>query len=257
MAVNGDVQWGLGSAVLVNSSGVSITVFWALGAPWILHETEGLSGDALRFEKDASEIVCLAAAGAPPGVVVLRAAGKNGEGSGRIVINSSGDGLRWRAPGSSIYGDDVAAGDDGEYLLFDGEDFHKFLRVQVYAARLEPDAWSEVELRDIYGNQVAGEDATAEEASTGDISEHNVTLRNASFSTIADLLAWLDPTTTGLEISDDGETWVSPTTEATALDLGTIAAHDSSPFYLRRTIAPGAESDAEILNHVHFRFDLT
>lgn len=212
--------------------------------------------DSLRIEVGGVEVVSLVAAGVPPGVVILHAAGRNGPGTGRILTNADADGLQWRAPGSSTYGPEVViAGEGNEYLLHDGEDDDCYLRIEAYASYLEADAWSEVEIRDVFENDVAQDDVTAAEALAGNVLDYTLTLRNASAGTMSDILAWIDAAVSGIEISDDDITYVAPTTRGTGLNLGSLAADATATLYVRRTITAAAASDDEVLTHLHFSFD--
>lgn len=213
-----------------------------------------LNADSLVIEVSGVEVTHLAAAGAPPGVKVLLAAGRNGPGTGYILTNATGNGLQWKAPGSETYGAVVSTASNGTYRLLDGQDTDKFVRVQVYASYLVANTWSEVELRDVMENGVAGDDVTAEEAAAGDVSTIALTLRNVAATLMLDLKAWIDSATSGIEISDDNATWVSPTTEGTALAFGITASGGTQILYVRRTIGAGSASDEEVLSHLRFMY---
>ncbi|HUU97011.1 MAG TPA: hypothetical protein VM487_14825, partial [Phycisphaerae bacterium] len=72
--------------------------------------------------------------------------------------------------------------------------------------------------------------------------------------TVSKIRVWLDPAVSGLEISHDDVTYVSPTTEANALELGDLAPSGTATLYLRRTIAAEAEADPKVLNHLRHSF---
>ena len=211
--------------------------------------------DVLRIELAGVEVQHLATVGAVPGTAILLAAARNGPGEGRLRTNASGTAVQWRAPGSIVWGTAVSVPADGEYLLCDGEDRDKFVRIAAWPAHLQAGQEAEVQLRDVYSNAIAHDDVAAEEAATGDLTVYSLTLRNAGDSALRHLLCWLDAATTVLEISADGAAWVCPTAVGNALELGDLAAGAATTLYLRRTIATGAASDAAVLTHLHFRFD--
>ena len=90
--------------------------------------------DALLIEESAVEVTHLHLIGTIPGVIPLLAAARNGPGS--AMLQSTGDGtyIQWRAPGSMTSGTAILCATDGNYLLRDGEDANKWLRVQVDAS---------------------------------------------------------------------------------------------------------------------------
>jgi hypothetical protein len=210
--------------------------------------------DALQILAGAVEVRSLMAVGAIPGVAPLLAGGGNGPGMGRL--SSSGNGrLTWQAPGSSKPGSPVVVSAGGQFALGDGVDPQRWLRVGVYAAYLEPAAAeAAVQLGDVFDNAVGGPDVTAAQAAAGDVQTVTLTLSNAGSSGLSQLRAWIDPACTGLTISADGSTFSAPTTEGTALLLPDLEAGGSMAFYLRRTISPGAQSAASVLNLLNFSY---
>jgi len=193
-------------------------------------------------------------AGEIPGVVINYVAGRNGVGTGELT-HAMGAGLTWKAPGSARVGVAVAVAVDGEYLLEDGEDPNKWLRVEVKTAYLRPGSATRVFLDDWY-NLLGPDEVTAAEAAAGLIDKRTMQLSNVGSAWLRDVRVWIDSAATGLEISDDDATWVTPTTEAAALLLGDMV---PDPFtwvtmYLRRTIAAGAASNPKVLNELHFSF---
>jgi len=215
----------------------------------------GTHADALRLSVASAEVRHLTAVGTVPGVVIAAVAARNGEGTGRLRCD--GDELQWQAPGSSTWGDVqfVDAVNDAEYLLEDGEDRNKWIRVDVYPDYL-PDGAAEVgvTLTDVRENGISNDDVTASEAAAGDVTTHTVTVENVGTVTLSQIQVWLASGVTGLEISDDGSTWVSPASEASALALPDLAAGDTDTLHLRRTISASADSDAGVVNHLGLSF---
>jgi len=212
--------------------------------------------DVLRLEIDSTDIQHLTLVGTIPGVVPLLAAARNGPGGGRLQSEDDGTWLSWRAPGSETFGPPVHCSPDGTYLLRDGDDWDKWIRVAVYAAHLEPTATAEVFLDDRYTNGVAGADVTAEEAAAGDVSTRTITVRNVSTSSVSNVRVWTDSTHDGrTEVSLDGVDWFAPTTELAAVRISELAPGATATLYLRRTVAVGQASAAKELVHLYFSFD--
>lgn len=210
------------------------------------------ASDGLRFKVSAVEIVHLHAIGTIPGVAILAVAALNGIGAGQLRSVGDGTELQWRAPGSSNFGNRVQAGVDGTYMLTDGDNAGKWLRVQVYATYLLGPSSAQVLLADRYDNNLAADDVTAAEASAGSVETYQITMENVTGITLAQPTLWLDAAVADLEISDDGAAWVSPTTELTGLLFPDLAPAGTDIFHLRRTITAGASADPDVLNHLNF-----
>ena len=95
-------------------------------------------GDSLRLEIGGSEVESTAAVSSLPGVAVLAAAGQHGPGTGLIRASETGEYLQFKASGSDTWGKYVYVPSDGEYILTDGEDRDKWVRVSVYNDYLAP-----------------------------------------------------------------------------------------------------------------------
>ena len=211
--------------------------------------------DALRVRRAINiEAEWLRAVGTIPGVVVTYVAGANGPGEGYLRCNRDGDAVAWRAPGSSTYGPYVPRPADGTYYIEDGDDPDAYLRVAAYADYLEADIEAQVLVSDRFNNRMGYEDVAAEDAAAGEIVTYNFGLRNVSSSRVHRPSIWLDPATDDLQISDDQVTWVSPTTEATALVLPDMDPNDLDVLYVKRTIGAAAESSPSVLNLLQLSF---
>jgi len=209
---------------------------------------------SLRIESAGIELHSLVPAGTVAGVAILHAAGRNGPGLGRLRVSAAGDTIQWRAPGSATWGAAVAIPVSDAYLLSDGADPNKWLRVQVWTDHVIAADEAVVALRDVFNNGLGHLDVTANQAAAGDVALWELTLRNIGSHAIVALIAWLDPATPGLEISANGITWQSPTGQATAMPLADLAPAAAATLYLRRTIAALAAFDSDVLNHLHFSF---
>ena len=213
--------------------------------------------DALRCEVSSVETIHLVAVGTIKGAKVTGVAGRNGPGT--ATLRSTKETIGWRlaykAPGSSAWGNPQRIEADGTVLLEDGEDTSKWVRVQVWVDYLDLGRREgSVKLREVYNNDVGSDDVTAAEATAGDVETYTVTLANDGTLTISQIKIWLDPSTVNLEISDDGASWVSPTTEATALELPDLASGSTDTLHIRRTIAAGEASDPAVLSRIHLAF---
>lgn len=205
--------------------------------------------DALRLLILGVEILHLHAVGTVAGVQVLAAAARNGPGSG--VLRTDGASLSWRAPGASAFGPPVAVASDGSVLLL-AADPESWLRVQVHASFLAGAEEAAVLLADRFGNGVVFGDVTAAGAAAGDVRTYELVMQNDSQMTLSGVRVWLDAAASGLEISDDASTWVTPTTEAAALAFPDLAPAGTDSLWVRRTTAAGASSNPKILDHLHF-----
>jgi hypothetical protein len=210
--------------------------------------------DALKIEPSGVLLESLQRLGEVPGVVIDRIAGRNGEGIGELTCIGADKGVGWKAPGSSRFGAAVVAAADGFYLLEDGEDASKWVRVYVYRDYLITGRTARVYLKDRYENRLGYDDITAGEATAGDVSSWTLELYNAGASTFHQFRVWIDAAVSGLDISDDGASWVAPTTKETALELPDLGAGLADMLHLRRTIVAGAVADPKVLNRLHFAF---
>jgi hypothetical protein len=216
-----------------------------------------MNADALRLEIVGVEMHHLAAIGAPPGVAAIMPGGRNGPGTGSIRTSGDGNVLAWKAPGSDAYGQEVTCEADGDYVLCDGGDVDKFVRVQVWRAWLTRPGDFSVHLRDVYNNPVSLDDVTAEEAAAGLVDVWTIDLRNAGEAPLANVRMWLDPAgDPNMALSFNGADWSQPTTESEGLAIGALMAPGiTTPVYLRRTVSAGAASTPKRLVHFHCSFD--
>jgi len=211
----------------------------------------GTHGDGLRLRRTGVDLISLAVVGAIPGVVVLAAGGANGPGVGWLSLSSYG--LSWRAPESSSFGSPQLFSEDGTYLLEDGEDAGKWVRVQVYTDYLPATADALVYLEDRY-NDLGPADVAAAQASAGQTVDTGYQLANVTPMTIVGIKLWIDPAVSSLSVSSDGITYYTPTSESDphVLSWSIVGAGGSVNVYVRRTIGAGAGPDPKVLNALHF-----
>lgn len=213
--------------------------------------------DALRVRLSSASVKHLKAVGTIPGVVVEAVAGRNGPGSGMLRYYAGGL-AAWRAPGSETFGQRVDLSAGGTYVVEDGEDLNKFLRVTSYAAFLPPGpAAARVLLQEEFNDGVGGDEVTASEAAAGSVESWTVELLNAGGLGLSNLRIWLDAATAGLEISLDNSNWYAPDSEthADVLIVAGLAAGASQNLYVRRTIASSTPADPDILNLLQFAWN--
>jgi hypothetical protein len=211
--------------------------------------------DSLRIEADSNEVRHLTMVGTVPGIAPLLAAARNGAGIGTLLCSGGGL-LSWRAPGSETFGNPVDCSIDGQYVLCDGEDTHKFIRVEVHADYLVDGSQADVLLADVYNNDIGGPDIIASEAIAGNVRSSGLILRNTASSDFSRLVIWLDPASDArISISLDGETWSHPTNEDEGLEIPLLPSGQSVPFWTRRTIDAGEPASAAQLVFFHLAFD--
>jgi len=190
----------------------------ATGFPIAVYSGSG--ADGLRITVSGTPVASLDWIGAIPGVQIVAVAGRNGPGFGRLRSERDGSWIAWRAPGSTTYGPPVQATTSGEFVIHDGEDRDKWIRVEVFVDYFPGFASTrEIELVDRFENPVSGPDVAAADASAGLTTTETYTLENVSPWTFHQVRAWVDPQTVTMNTSDDGAAWVTPTTEAAALLL--------------------------------------
>jgi len=205
--------------------------------------------DALIISVSSTETEMLHYILTLPGVTIDYISAANGPGIGMLRYLDGN--LYWKAPGSDTWGVPEIAVDGKQCLLVDG---NKYVRVTIDTDYVIDGTEVVIHIEDVYDNDVSYDDVTAGEATAGDITDYTCDMDNNSGNVISQLKVWLNANNTGLEISDDDITYVSPGTELTALDFADIGGNDSATLYLRRTITAGAGSDADVLSQLYFSF---
>ena len=144
---------------------------------------------------------------------------------------------------------------DGDYLLRDGDDTNKWLRVTVDVSELaDGSREAQIELTDVFGNPIASDDVTSSQAAAGNIETYTLTLENQSNTILSQLGIWIDPAVVNIEIADDGATWVTPTSKSAALQLPDLLPGVQDTLHVRRTITAGADLEAGLLTFLHFSY---
>jgi len=208
----------------------------------------------LRLELSAVEVHHLAAVGTIPGATPLAAAARNGQGAG--TLSNIGTDLQWTAPGSATAGTAVDCSDGGAFTLADGEDVDAWLRVAVTVASLASAAEAWVYLADRYNNGVAEADVDAEDATTGQTLEYQLTLRNADVGLAHNIAVYLESSADDrIWLSADGATWSQPTTAVAGVSLGTLLSTESATLYLKRIVAADAACVPSQLVHLIVNYD--
>lgn len=214
----------------------------------------GTRADSLRIEHYImGTLIEFSIVGAIPGVAVLYAAGRNGAGTGRLM--QSGTRLQWRAPGSATFGLAVQCTSDGTYLLADGEDRDKWIRVQVYASYLPAGANETlVYIHAAYGGLYV--DITAGEAAGSWEKTYELDLHNVSGIILSDVRVWVEPGGSVTGISDDDVTYVLPTSEddANVLIYDALPASDTATLHVR-IAGTGSAASPDVKNEIHVAFN--
>jgi hypothetical protein len=209
--------------------------------------------DAMRVSASSVDVIHLRAGGAPAGCEVVAVAARTGAGIG--VLRNVGVALQWKAPGSSLFGAAVSVPSDDTYLVRDGDDADKWVRVQVFTAFLAGPSRADVELWETWNNAVASDDVDASEASAGDVEAYSVDLDNDGNAPLHNVVAWIDAAVSGIDISLSGAgPWVAPTNEATGLAIPDLAVGGSDTLHVRRTIGAGASADPAVETLLHFAY---
>jgi len=210
--------------------------------------------DQLKLSVTGVECEMLDAVGTVPGVAPLFASGRCGP--GRARLRTSNGLVRFRAPGSSTFGPGVSiAADLASVELRDGEDPDAWLRVQVYADYVaDSPREAVVDLVDKWNTDFGMADIEAADASAGTSDQTAITLTNLTTVHLSQIKAWIDPDCERLEISDDAVVWVSPTTEAAALELPDLAPGGTDVLNIKRTIPASTGYDADVLNQIEISF---
>lgn len=212
--------------------------------------------DALAVTVTGADVVSFDWYGAIPGVQIIAIGGRNGTGLGRVRSENDGSRFAWRAPGSASFGPAVQATADGEIVLIDGVVRDKWIRLRVWVDYV-PDFVSQrdIPISDKIGNVVSGADVSAADASAGLTTTTQFTLENVSPWSLHHVRVWVDRQTVGLNVSDDGSAWVTPTTDAASLLLSSrLDPGETVVLYSQRVIGAGAYFDARTLLGLHLAF---
>lgn len=213
--------------------------------------------DAVHLLSGGAEAGPLLVVGTISGAVVRAAAQRNGLGVGRLIAGldavTEEPTLSWQAPGSSTPGAAQIVVYQNDYLLEDGEDTSKWVRVEVYPGFLATSGEARVFFKDGY-NFLGPQDVGAGDAAVGQVVDTTYQLENVSTHLVTTVKLWIDAAVTGIEVSTDGITFVAPTSEvhADVLVWASIAAGASVDVTVRRTTAASAAADPARLNVLHF-----
>jgi len=201
--------------------------------------------DALSFSSGGTTQKSRGHLGGIPGVRIDRVAGRCPTGQGELRSFGDGTEIAYKPAGGN-YGPSLTWSSGQKVLLGAGVAGDEYIVCEIYTAYLLKANAGRLDFREQYNNLVASDDVTAAEATAGDVSTYTIDVQNDGSVPVYGVRVWLDPTVSGIEISDDGAVWVNPTTEASALNLGTLAASASATLHLRRTISPGATADPAV-----------
>ncbi len=202
------------------------------------------------------------------GIIIEYAAGANGPGNGTLEAMSANT-LRWTPPGDDP--GDVVTIANGETKAIYGDDTSKYLIVR-RATASNLGGSETVQLFDEYGNAFGGSVFSEAESTAGANHYRAVFARNEGAATVTSLLVWIDDDydtsvalaeespTAGViqDVADEttvptGLSWVSPVSEATALEIGPLAADADVGLWIRRSVAAGASADARVRTVLRYK----
>jgi len=196
-------------------------------------------------------------------------------GSGVASIEAAGTGkLRFTAPGGSA--SDAVEIANGETLqLTDPDDPDKFIVVTRCSS---DDLYGQltITMMPVFNNAVGLSNVSSAERTAGVTKVRCIGFTNKGSTSITQLKAWLDSTTSStitiakqtqveglFSVADDendtselgGLSFSAPTTEETAIDLGTLAAAASVGLWIKNTLAADTEdANARLDNQIHISY---
>jgi len=211
-------------------------------------------GDALRIQQSSADLLSMKTVGTLAGIVVLCAAARNGPGLG--FLESTPDGITWTAPGSSTPGQPQDAWAGGTFLIEDGEDASKWLRVQTYAGYLPTSSAQQITILDAY-NALGPTDVSAANASAGITETNQYQLKNVSANTITSVLLWIDAAVIDISVSQDGTNYYTPTSnvDAHVMSWASIASGATVTLWVKRIIPSSSTFDPSILNLFQYQWN--
>lgn len=218
--------------------------------------TPGTRNDGLRLQLAASDVASLRAVGTLAGVVILAVAARNGPGQGILIASAAG--ISWQAP-HGLAGAPQPITADGSYLLEDGADPSRWIRIQAYAAYLPQSGNALVSLGDQYAG-VGIDDVSAANATAGIIETTQFSIKNMTANAITGVTLWIDATGNGygtVSISSDGANFFKPLSQGdpNVLTWASIAPAASANLWVKRTIGAGAASNAGLLNLLQYAWN--
>lgn len=209
-----------------------------------------LHGDSLHLQLAGVSVVSLAAPNVNlAGVVIQEAAGRNTPGQGTLTLNNGS--MSWQADNSTTNGTAASVGAGGVFVLEDGADISRWIRVQTLATYLPTAAQATVATADSY-NPVGLGDVVAAMAATGGTLTTEFTIKNVGTASLTGGLLWIDTTGSGatvLTVSTDGTNFYAPSsaTDSHAMTFS-LAASSSANLWLKRIIAASTPASPAQLN---------
>lgn len=209
----------------------------------------GTRGDALRIVYQPGvfdrETGYLKAVGTIPGVAPIAAAGLCGAGIAAISSRNDGYDLCFRAPDSELFGPLVRAESDGDYLLEDGEDKNKWLRVKVRSAFL---AVTPQQSR-VFLRLEDGEMVTTKQISS--VNTLNLQIQNVSAQPLLGVRVWSPTPDTTFNLTGVD---VAAADEDNSLLIGNMAVGGVKDLGMTLTVPGGADPEAAALFEVYAKW---
>jgi hypothetical protein len=206
--------------------------------------------DALRivyqpgvFDRLTGFLKCV---GTIPGVAPIAAAGLCGGGIAAIASHNDGMDLCFRAPDSGTFGALVRCDSDGDYMLEDGEDKNKWLRIKSRAAFLSPTP----QQARVFLKIEDGEMVTEKAPST--VTSLNLQLQNVSSQTLENVRVWCPTPDTTFNLTGLD---VAAADEASSLLVGALAVGGVKDLGMKLTVLVGADPAAAAPFEVYAKWD--
>lgn len=212
--------------------------------------------DAVHLESAGADAGPLRVVGTLPGMYIFAASTLNGTGHGLLIAGVHSDGVTptvaWQAPGSSTPGAPCPLTGEAAFLVEDGEDPDKWVRVYAYPAYCGTSGEAKVFFKVGY-NALGPSDVTAGDAAAGLVITTTFTLKNYSFYPVTNVKLWIyaDP---AVQVSKDNISFFAPTdeTDPNVLVWSSIAAGASANVYVKRTISASTAFDPARLVELRF-----
>jgi len=187
--------------------------------------------------------------GTLPGVTIEQVGGTVGEGTSRLRYTPGSPGtIAMSGPNDlGVFGAEVPVGSDDTYLVYGRYNLSDspWMRISVLTDFL-PASLTEVEVFTKLRYGVLGlDDVTSSEASAGDVSTFTLTGTNNGTKDLLGVNAWIQ-TGAGIELSNDGVAWVTPTQLSPLFLAATLTPTSTVTLHIRRTIGIVAAADPKV-----------
>lgn len=208
------------------------------------------------------------------GIRILHVCGLNGVGVASLTA-SGASALRWTPPGGEPGAAVTIADGETKAIYGTGGDADKYAIVMRTSAD-ELRGIESVQLTRTLNNTIGGSNFTGDESAAGHEKYRAIGFRNAGSAQVTNLKVWIDSAyDTNLRIASEafaadqiqtiadedtaptGRTWVAPTTEGAALNLGTLNAGAKVGLWIERSVDTGAAAEAGVETVIRYKFTVS